>query len=141
MPSAQAPLGATATVNFTMPLGFAPPKDSKPSYGLMLGYGQQFDSLTSDGRIATRSAKLADIRFTDSFRLKKAEVMTFDLANLDKDRRLNMNPEDGKDSTTWIVIGLVVAGVAVCLLADCFDGGDDDDDDDDDGNNTSNNAT
>lgn len=126
----QAPLGATATVNFKMPLGVAPQKQKKASYGLTLGYGQQLDSLAPDGRIATRQARLADIRFTGDFNLYKAEVVTFDLANLDKDQRLNMmGPDgDGKDSTVWIVGGLVAAGVAICLLADCFDGDDDDDD-------------
>lgn len=125
----QAPLGATATVNFRVPLGAVPAKARKATYGLTLGYGQRLDSLTADGRVATREAKMADIRFSDAFMLQRAEVMTFDLANLDEDPRLNMGPDDGKDSTTWIIIGLVVAGVVVCLAADCF--GDDDDDDDD----------
>jgi hypothetical protein len=129
-----APLGATATLNFKVPLGVAPTKNRKASYGLTVGYGQRLNGVTADGRIATRQAKLADLRFTDSFKLWKAEVASFDLANLDKDRRLNMGPDDGegKGNTTWIVIGLVAAGVAVCLLADCFGGDDDDDDDDDD---------
>ena len=127
----QAPLGATATLNLKVPLGAVPTKQRKASYGLTMAFGQRLDSVTADGRIATRQAKLADIRFTDSFKLWKAEVATFDLANLEKDRRLNMGPDEGKGSTTWIVVGLVAAGVAVCLLADCF-GGDDDDDDDDD---------
>jgi hypothetical protein len=35
----------------------------------------------------------------------------------------------GEDNTVWIVVGLVAAGVAICLLADCFDDDDDDDDD------------
>ncbi|HEX2803824.1 MAG TPA: hypothetical protein VHN55_07590, partial [Sphingomicrobium sp.] len=85
----QAPLGATATVNLRVPLGAAPTKQRKATYGLTLGYGQQTDGLTSDGRIATRQAKFADIRFTGAFKLRRAEVMTFDLANLDKDPRLN----------------------------------------------------
>jgi len=125
----QAPLGATATVNFKVPLGAAPAKARKATYGLTLGYGQRLDSLTADGRVATREARMADIRFTDAFMLQRAEVMTFDLANLDKDKRLNMGPDGTKDSTLWIVVGLVAAGVAVCLLADCFDDDDDDDDD------------
>jgi hypothetical protein len=123
----QAPMGATATLNFAVPLGAAPQRERKATYGLTLGVGQRLDTVMPDGRIATRQAKLADIRFADGFKLHRAEVMTFDLANLDKDPRLNMGPDSGKDSTTWIIIGLVVAGVAVCLAADCF-GGDDDHD-------------
>ena len=125
MPDRQAPLGATATVNFRVPLGAAPSKARRASYGLTLGYGHRLDSLTADGRIAARHVEVADIRFTDTFKLHKAEVATFDLANLDQDRRLNMM--EGKDSTTWIIIGLVVAGAVVWAVAD----GDDDDDDDD----------
>jgi hypothetical protein len=127
----QAPAGLTATVNLKVPLGVAPAKQRKATYGFTTSFGQRLDSLTADGRIATRSAKLADIRFTDSLRLKKAEVVTFDLANLDKDKRLNLGPDGGKGTTTWIVVGLVAAGVAICLAADCFDGNDDDEDDDD----------
>jgi hypothetical protein len=123
----QAPLGATATVNLKVPLGAAP-KQRKTSYGLTVGFGQRLDSLTPDGRIATRQAKLADIRFTNGFKLFKAEVANFDLANIDRNRRMNL--AGGDDSTLWIVAGVVAAGVAVCLLADCFDGDDDDDDDD-----------
>lgn len=122
----QAPAGATATINFQVPLGAVPQKARKATYGLTLGYGQRMDSVTDSGRIATRQTKLADFRFTGAFKLQRAEVATFDLANLDQDPRLNMNPDSGKDSTTWIIIGLVVAGVAVCLAADCFDGDDDD---------------
>ena len=125
MPELQAPLGATATVNLRVPLGAAPAKARKASYGLTVGYGRELDSLTADGRIATRHVEFADIRFTDSFKLQKAEVATFDLANLDQDKRLNMM--EGKDSTTWIIIGLVVAGAVVWAVSR-----DDDDDDDDD---------
>jgi hypothetical protein len=129
MTDLQAPMGATATVNFKVPLGAAPARERKATYGLTLGYGQQINSLTADGRPMVRQARLADFRFTDGFKLHKAEVASFDLANLDKDRRLNMGPDSGKDSTTWIIIGLVVAGAVVCVAADCF-GGDDDDDED-----------
>lgn len=128
MADPQAPLGATATINFKVPLGAAPRKERKASYGLTLGYGQRLDSVTADGRYMTRQAKLADIRFTGNFKLHKAEVASFDLANLDQDRRLAMGPDDGKDSTTWIIIGLVVAGAVVWAVAAS---GDDDDDDED----------
>ena len=33
----------------------------------------------------------------------------------------------GEGNTLWIIVGLVAAGVAICLLADCFEGDDDSD--------------
>lgn len=124
----QAPVGATATVNLKVPLGAVAASNRKATYGLTLGYGQQLDRYTDDGRLATSHVKLADLRFSDSFKLHRAEVMSFDLANLKDDPRLHMGPDSGKDSTTWIIIGLVVAGAVVWAVAD--GGGDDDDDDD-----------
>ena len=123
----QAPLGATATLNLKVPLGAAPTQKRKATYGLTMAYGQRTNSVTDDGRIATRSAKLADIRFAagDS-KLQKAEFATFNLANLDKDKRLNLGPDGSMDGTTWLVLGgLVAAGVIIWLVAR-----DDDDDDD-----------
>lgn len=109
----QAPLGATATVNFKVPLGAVPARERKATYGLTLGYGQQLNSLTPDGRIMTRQAKLADLRFADGFKLHKAEVMSFDLANLKEDPRLNLGP--GK-STTWVWIGGIAVGAALVYV-------------------------
>ena len=130
----------TATFNLKVPLGVSPTTtQKKPNYGLTVGFNHRLDTLTADGRAVTHQAKLADIRFHDGFKLFKAEVATFDLANLDKDPRLNLGPDGSMDNTTWIVVGLVAAGVAICLLADCFEGDDDDDDDDelDDGDSPS----
>lgn len=124
MSEQQAPLGATATVNFKVPLGTVPTKARKPTYGLTLAYGQRLDSLTSDGRVRTREAKLADFRFTGGFKLHQAEVMSFDLANLDEDPRLNLGPDKGKEATWLWVGGAVLLGVGLYLLLD-----DDDDDD------------
>jgi len=127
MTDLQAPLGATATVNFKVPLGAAPARERKATYGLTLGYGQQLNSLTPDGRLMVRQAKLADFRFADGFKLQKAEVVTFDLANLEDDPRLNMGPGKSKE-TTWLWIGgAVIAGAAICWAAGCFDDDDDDD--------------
>lgn len=125
----QAPLGATATVNLKVPLGVAAKQQREASYGVTLGYGQRTNSVTEDGRVATRQAKLADIRFAaEDSKLQKAEFASFDLANLDKDRRLNMGPDGSMDTTTWLILGgLVAAGVIIWVLAD-----DEDDDDDDD---------
>ena len=124
----EAPRGATATVNLRVPLG-AEKEQAKPTYGLTFGYGQTVANQEMGIRSGSRELRFADFRFDGSSnKLAKAQVMSFDLANLDKDRRLNMfnNPNTG-----WIIVGIVAAGVAVCLLADCFEDDDDDDDDDD----------
>jgi hypothetical protein len=124
----EAPRGATATLNFKVPLGKqARATAEKPSYGLTLGYGQTLAAPGLDGRTTSRSMKLADIRF-DSAGLAKAEVATFNLAAPEKDKRLQMFG-DGGANTTWIIIGLVAVGVGVCLIADCFEDDDDDNDD------------
>ena len=115
----EAPKGATATANLRIPLGRE--AKAKPTYGLTFGYGQTTGA-DLDGRTLTRELRLADIRFNMDGRIKQANVASFDLANLDQDRRMNLT---GEGNTLWIVVGLVAAGVAVCLLADCF-GGDDD---------------
>ena len=123
----EAPRGATATVNLRVPLG-AEKEQAKPTYGLTFGYGQTVANQEMGIRAGSRELRLADFRFDGSSnKLAKAKVMSFDLANLDKDRRLNMfnNPNTG-----WIIVGVVAAGVAICLLADCFEDDDDDDDDD-----------
>ncbi len=116
-----APKGATATANLRIPLGRQ--AKSKPTYGLTLGYGQTMGA-GLDGRSMTREVRLADLRFSQDGRVAQANVASFDLANLDQDRRLNLT---GEGNSMWIVVGVVAAGVAVCLLADCF-GGDDDED-------------
>lgn len=126
----QAPPGAMATINLKVPLGAATEQAKKPNYGLTLAYGQELDMLTLDERQAVRSMPMIDVRFTGPLKLQKAEVMTFDLANLKDDKRLKLMGEG--DNTLWIVVGLVAAGVAICLLADCFEGDDDNNDDEDD---------
>jgi hypothetical protein len=64
-----------------------------------------------------RQLTLGDIRFNARGKLDKAQLASFDLAHLDRDRRTNLT---GGDPTLWIVVGAVAAGVAVCLLSDCF---------------------
>lgn len=116
-----APRGATATVNLRVPLGQQ--QNRRPTYGLTLGYGQTVPP-GLDGRTSSREMRVADFRFSGAGELRNARVASFDLANLDQSqRRMNLT---GEGNTLWIVVGLVAAGVAVCLLADCF-GGDDDD--------------
>lgn len=110
------PRGANATFNLRVPLGRAPSVRSKPSYGLTFGLGKTVGA-SLDGRPVTRQLTLGDIRFNQQGKLSKARLASFDLAQLDSDKRLNLT---GGDPTLWIVVGAVAAGVAVCLLTDCF---------------------
>ena len=119
--SNDAPRGASATLNLRVPFG--PNQRQRTSYGLTLGYGQTV-APGIDGRTSTRAINVADFRFNTRGELRQARVAAFDLANLDRSqRRMNLT---GEGNTMWIVVGLVAAGVAICLLADCFDGDDDD---------------
>ena len=92
--------------------------------GLTLGYGQLVGA-GQDGQALTREVKIADLRFGTDGYVRQANVASFDLANIDEDRRFD--GLTGEGNTLWIVVGLVAAGVAVCLLADCFEGDDDSD--------------
>ena len=123
----QAPLGATATLNLRVPLGNAR-NTEEPTYGLRLGYGHLVGN-RPDGRPLTRQVRMADIRFSSDGVLRQANVASFDLANLDQDRRFDGLM--GGIDPTWLIVGAVAGGVAVCMLADCF-GGDDDSSNDDD---------
>ena len=114
----EAPKGATATANLRIPLGRE--AKAKPTYGLTFGIGKS-NGADLDGRTLTREIRLADFRFGTDGRMKQANVASFDLANLDQDRRMNLT---GEGNTLWIVVGLVAAGVAICLLADCFESDD-----------------
>lgn len=127
-----APVGATATANLRIPLGGQKHR-SKPTYGLTLGYGQMVGGPDLDGRTTTREMRFADLRF-DRQGINRAEVATFNLADLENDPRLSMSEDDTKKSPfLWIVVA--VAGlVGVCLLAKCFSG-------DDNNNNSSNNSS
>lgn len=115
-----APRGATVTLNFRVPLGTAQQTRERMSYGLTLGYGQSVGA-DLDGMSRTRRVNVADIRFNTGGELRNARLAGFDLANLDRSRAMNLT---GGNTTLLVVGGLVVAGVAICLLADCFDGDD-----------------
>lgn len=114
------PRGVNATLNMRIPLGRE--GKAKPSYGLTFGMGKAVGA-GLDGRPVNRQLTLGDIRFNEEGKLNKAQLASFDLAHLDADKRLNMT---GGSNTLWIVVGAVAAGVAICLLADCFEGDDDD---------------
>ncbi|HEY5722175.1 MAG TPA: hypothetical protein VIT45_07620 [Allosphingosinicella sp.] len=118
----EAPKGATATANIRIPLGGETRAKPKTTYGLTFGIGKA-NGADLDGRTMTRELRLADLRFTTDGRVKQARVASFDLANLDQDRRMNLT---GGMNTTWFILGAVAAGVAICVLAECFEGDDDD---------------
>ena len=116
-----APRGATATVNLRVPMGRE--NAHRASYGFTFGYGQEVAPLTVDGRTGSRAVNLVDLRFSGD-RLKNARVASFDLANLDRDRRLNLT--GGGFGTTTFIIGAVAAAAAICfVITDCFDDGTD----------------
>jgi len=116
----QAPLGATGAVNVRIPLG-AGARTEAPSYGLTFGMGQ-VTGMDANARMLTREVRVADIRFNMDGRLRTAQVASFDLANMDQERRLD--GLTGGLSSTFTIIGIVVVGAGVCLLLDCL--GDDD---------------
>jgi hypothetical protein len=118
-----APRGATATLNLRVPLGRE--HAERASYGLTLGYGHSAGAPDLSAGTVSRGVRLADFRFSGTG-LKQAQVASFDLAHLEDDERVMRLTGDG-DNTLWIVVGLVAAGVAICLLADCFEGDDDSD--------------
>jgi hypothetical protein len=120
-----APRGATATVNFRVPLGASPQQaDRQMSYGLTLSYGQPVGAML-DGRPMTRAINLADLRFDTGGELRNARVASFDLANLDQDRRFDGLAAGGGKKSLLLIGALIGAGIAVCVLADCFDGSND----------------
>ena len=122
-----APQGASATVNFRVPLTQSRRENRRPTYGLTFGIGRSSGSPDMDGTVVTRSLSFADIRLSEEGSLQQARVASFDLANLDEDRRLNMLG----GTSTFTVIGVVAVAAGICWLTDCI-GGDDNDDDDDD---------
>ena len=117
--------GAQAGVNLRIPLGTV--KKAEPTVGLTFSFNRTVGA-DYDGRARNREVRVADIRFGTDGHLRQAKVASFDLANLDRDKRMNLT---GEGNTLWIVVGLVAAGVAICLLADCFDGDDENSSSDD----------
>ena len=108
---------ATAMVDYRVPFGGR--KSGKADWGLSLKYGPRSSEAASRPEV-----KLADLRFSGEG-LQSARLAHHDFAQRDAalggDRLAMM---EGKDSTTWIIIGLVVAGAVVWAVAS-----DDDDED------------
>ena len=122
-----APQGATAMASVRIPLGSAPERD-RPTWGLTLGVAQTTGAGDLTAHTTTRQIRLADLRLDENARLRNAYVASFDLANLDKDKRLNLF--GGSSDTLWLVGGVVLVGVGVCILAECFDSDNGDEADD-----------
>jgi hypothetical protein len=118
-----APRGATATLNLRVPLGRAA---ARPSWGLTASFGQAAGAPAGDGRVAVREWRVADLRF-DGSGLRRAELASFDLAHLDRDRRLSLQEgeSDGDDTMTYVLIalGALAAGVGIEMLIDDSDSG------------------
>jgi hypothetical protein len=116
-----APRGLTATANLRIPLG-REAKARRPSYGLSLGLGREVGA-GLDGRPATRSIRLADLRFSGEGRVSQARLAGVDLRDPAGKERMNLT---GGVSTTWFILGAVAAAAGICLLTDCLGEGDDD---------------
>ena len=101
-----APQGATATVNLRIPLATERQARQRMSYGLTLGYGSTAGAQALDGTTVTRQVNVADLRFNGRGEMRNARVLSFDLANLDRDRRFNNLT--GEMSTLWIVAGIPI---------------------------------
>jgi hypothetical protein len=105
------PAGASATVNIRVPLGRRAER-ARPSVGLTVGYGRRVADGTSELQPAVRQLRLADLRF-DGEGLSRAELASFDLANLDRDRRMNLG--EGKSYMIWLILA-AFASLAVVLV-------------------------
>jgi hypothetical protein len=112
--------GANATINLRIPFG-ASPRGSRPTFDLTVAIGRTLGAGT-DGEPIVRQMPLADFRFSGAG-LAHARVASFDLANLDRDRRLNVN--GGKKTTMYLAAAAAAAAAAICAFAGCFDGDDD----------------
>lgn len=112
------PRGVSATVNLRVPLDQNRERTRRTSYGVNAAWGRTMPLATMDNATTTRAVNLAEIRFSGD-ELRRAQLLGFDVRDpTAAQRRLNL---DGEGNTLWIVVGLVAAGVAICLLADCFE--------------------
>ena len=106
-----APPGAAVTANIRVPLG----PEASPSYGLTLAYGQTVGAEGQGGWTRTRRVELGDLRFDSRGRVARAEIASFNLADLKSDPRLRLS-DDGSPSTLLLIGGGIAVGVLVLLL-------------------------
>ena len=114
---------ASAMLDYRIPLGGR--ESGEADYGLSLKYGPA--ARTPDSVDGWKpDVKLADFRFGEDG-LKRARLGGLTFAGSERTAPDGgLNAMEGKDSTTWIIIGLVVAGAVVWAVSE----NDDDDDDD-----------
>ena len=101
----QARPGASATINLRVPLGPGRRSD-RPTVGFTASCGQALDDSGPDGRRAVRELRITDLRF-DGRALARAELATFDLANLENDARMGLV---GNKKNTLLLFVMVLAG-------------------------------
>jgi hypothetical protein len=112
------PRGANATINLRIPLG-VDSRRARPTFGLTVGFGRTLGAAT-DGQPIVRQTPLADFRLSATG-LVNARVASFDLANVDRNRRLNAS---GGKSPLFLAGGAAAAAAIACLILGCFDGDD-----------------
>lgn len=108
------PHGATATINFKMALGGPATKPERASYGLTFAYGQRVGEPPVIGRPEAQALTFGDLRF-NADGLERAELASFDLADLEADPRMNIF-DDGNFGTTELVLIGVGAGLILALV-------------------------
>ena len=113
--------GANATLNLRVPLG-AGARRAPPTVGLTFGLGRTLGARL-DGEPIVRQVPLGDFRFSEAG-LANARLASFDLANPRRDYRLNLSGE--KSTTALLIGGIFIAGIVICVAADCFDDDDGD---------------
>ena len=124
------PQGATATVNLRVPIGNdRNDQRRQPTYGLTLGYGYDMGGPNMNGRTMTREPQPGrlPLQGDPNCRMRGSSPSTSPISIRTVASTISRTATDN----TWLIVGgIVVAGLVICLLADCF-GGDDDDEDDD----------
>jgi hypothetical protein len=111
------PAGASATINLRIPLGHRAER-ARPSVGLTVGYGRRIVDGSSDSPPVIRQVRVADLRF-NSEGLARAEVATFDLANLGQDARIN--PEGNKKNMLLLFVMIIAGATALAFVVNGHD--------------------
>jgi len=125
-PAADAPRGVSLMAGIRMPLGKVPAKTAPVTFGLTAGYGMETAAPGYEGRERVRMMKFGDLRFSANG-VERAELATFDLANLEDDPRFNIFGNAGNGNGIFIVGGVIIGGLLICWAAGCFDDGEDSD--------------
>lgn len=107
--------GISATVNLKIPFGGKAGVE-RPNYGMTLNYGRSFARPGLDGRVVTRAATLADLRFNGDG-LAKAQVASFDLRQAGKTADPRLRLFDGPlGPPEYAILGGAAVIVALLVL-------------------------